>query len=123
MPPGCCSAVAGQKTPGALESAAIEVQHVCRFQELSSGESYLQLVEQRLLKYFNKLQKNQFKRLSTNQVLFLINTSASIMETTAALSNLFEGQFFFFYSQNAWNQPGKNSLGFLLYSSTGIFQT
>lgn len=101
MPAACCSAVAAQKVSGALESAAIEVQHVCLFQELSLGESYLQLVEQHRLKYFNKLHKNQFKRPPTDQALFLINTSASILQTTASLLSLFEGKFYSFYSQNA----------------------
>lgn len=100
VPAACCSAVAAQKVSGALESAAIEVQHVCLFQELSLGESYLQLVEQHRLKYFNKLHKNQFKRPPTDQALFLINTSASILQTTASLLSLFEGKFYSFYSQN-----------------------
>lgn len=103
---------------GAPESAAIEVQHVCLFQELSLGESYLQLAEQHLLKYFNKLQKNQSKRLPTNQALSLINTNANILETTGSLSNFFESRFFSFYSQNAWNQPGQNSFGFFLCPQT-----
>lgn len=60
--PPACSVVSEQKVSGALESAAIEAQHVCLFQELSLGESYLQLVKQHLL----KLKKGHFKTLPTN---------------------------------------------------------
>ena len=81
----CCLAVAKQEMSDALESATIEVLCVSLFQETSFGESYLQLVEQHLLKQFKSYINTSLREQSTNQALSLVQTSTNILETTGSL--------------------------------------
>lgn len=65
--------VARQGMSEAPESTTVVVLHVSLSQEVSLEESYLELVlvEQHLLKHFQKLRKIRLRKHTINQALFL----------------------------------------------------